>query len=456
MKPLTIELKKGAPRPFRSVAWKRAKPDDCRRELYALDPTGKPVVVTPKPALPDFYDPLRQAKAVFSCEPFPAAVCVEIAPCRLLAPPCYRTKEELDGAFPCLRDFDPWQWVYWQAHREFLILEPADDGPLQERLDKWLAAMRAAYEHEQKTVRAEIERQTTKPLAELGYENEEQRNKRVSELQAYLVNIVESETPIDNVMCKGRLKWTLEDIKNGHEGIRDAWMHEDWAKKNGWDLGIMRRERRVFRRWLETHTGTPANIIDATRRVSDPNEPSKSRPTAYPGIAPPSFGERYEQDPRFLEACASVRYRARIADNANTVVYLADCEPREELTAEELDEVAKLMGAPSKARMQTPKRRDRPKPRARFENDFSLAVIPQRKGEPLRLTIEPELQSLLKRIIAAGGNIPRTKLRQDKTDTFQPEKLLRSQTAQAVVKAGLLGSQRKGRTTVFWAKSAAD
>jgi hypothetical protein len=110
----------------------------------------------------------------------------------------------------------------------------------------------------------------------------------------------------------------------------------------------------------------------------------------------------------------------------------------------------------TKAQPRTMKRRDKPKPAARFENDFSLAVIPQRKGEPLRLTIEPELQSLLKRIIQAGGSIPRTMLRKDKTDTFQPEKLLRSQTAQTLVKTGLLGSQRNGRTTVFWAKSQAD
>jgi hypothetical protein len=330
MKSLTIELTKGATRQLQSIGWKTPSADDCRRHFFALDRDGKVLVVTPKPAMPRFLVPGNSV--VFLREPFPEAVCVEISPCRLLVPPCYQTQEELDGVFPGLHTFDPWQWVYWKTHRQFLILEPADDGVLQKRLDKWLAAMRAAYEHESHVLRAEFERQQTKPLTELGYENEEQRKKHVLELQAVLENIVESETPIDNAICKGRLKLTLADVKRGCEGIRDAWLHEDWAKKSGEDLGAMLRERLFFFKWLETHTGTPANIIDAT-----------SRPTTQRhGIAPPGFGEKYEQDPRFLEACASVRFRARFADNAGSVVYLENCEIREELTAQERNEVAQL------------------------------------------------------------------------------------------------------------------
>lgn len=201
--------------------------------------------------------------------------------------------------------------------------------------------MRKTYEYEAGAWRDRIHLATTAGLKELGFDTEAQRATRLAELQGQLA-IIESEEPIEDVPCKGRLRLTLEDVKHGHEGIRDAWMHEDWAVKNGEDLGMMARERRAFLRWLETNTGTPANIIDATRRVSDPNDPSKSRPTAYPGISPPHFSEKYENNPQFLEACAKVRYRARFADNANTVVYLTDCELREELTSLELDEVAKL------------------------------------------------------------------------------------------------------------------
>lgn len=68
------------------------------------------------------------------------------------------------------------------------------------------------------------------------------------------------------------------------------------------------------------------------------------------GIAPPSFGERHDQDQKLQVACAMVRYRARFADNTGTVVFLSDCEsPREELDAAELDEVAKLRGQPVSA-----------------------------------------------------------------------------------------------------------
>lgn len=333
MKPLTIELTKGELRQLQSVGWKAPSREDCRRYFYALDQTGQPLVITPKPAMPEFYDPNLRAKPVFSREPFPEAVCVKIVPCRLLAPPCYKSRPDFEAQLPCHSTFEPWKWVYLQTHDQVLILETSDDGPLQERLDKWLAAMRVAYERETALWRDRIKHVTTASLNELGFETEEQRGKRLAEYRGQL-DIVESERPIDGVPCKGRLSLTMEDVKLGREGIRDAWMHEDWANKNGEDLGLMARARRAFRRWLEIHTGTRANIIDAT------THPSQLRQ----GIAPPSFGEGFDSDPRFLEACARVRYRAHFADNANTVVYLADCETRAELTSPELDEVTKLKG----------------------------------------------------------------------------------------------------------------
>ena len=93
-------------------------------------------------------------------------------------------------------------------------------------------------------------------------------------------------------------------------------------------------------------------------------------------------------------------------------------------------------------------------PIARFEKDFSMAIIVRPKRDSLHLVIEPELRTLVKRIIDAGGFIPRTLLRKDKSDPYQPEKLLRSKTATAVVKAGLLGTQKNGRTSIFWAKAS--
>jgi len=96
--------------------------------------------------------------------------------------------------------------------------------------------------------------------------------------------------------------------------------------------------------------------------------------------------------------------------------------------------------------------------KARFENDFTLALIFHRKnGDPHRLAIQPELRSLLKLIIDSGGSIPRAelckKLRQKESDNYQPEKLLLSTTAQTLITARLLGADRNGRTSVYWAKA---
>ena len=329
MKPLVIELIKGSPRQFQSLGWKTQ--DGFRRQFYALDQSGKPLIVTLRPAMPEFYDPVRRVAAVFSCDPFPEAVCIEVSTCRLLAPPCYESTEDLEKQRPCHSTFEPWKEIYMRAHNQALTLEPADDVPLQQRLDRWLSAMCLAYEQEAAAWRDRIKQVTTSSLEKLGFKAEAERAVRLAELREQLA-IVESENPIDSVPCKGRLKLTFADVKQGHEGIRDAWMQEDWAMKHGHDLRVMFNARAFFRGWLEKHTGTPANIIDAT-----------SRPTIQRrGIAPPDFGEKYEQAPRFLEACALVGYRARFADTANSVVFLADFELREELTAQEIVEVAKL------------------------------------------------------------------------------------------------------------------
>ena len=216
-----------------------------------------------------------------------------------------------------------------------MILQPSDDGPLQQLLDKWLTAMRKAYNREAKKWRDEIARLKTGTPETLKLASEAERRQRIENATSEL-NLIESKNPIDGVPCKGRLNLTLAKVKRGCEGIRDAWLHEQWAKKNGEDLVKMAGERRVFRRWLETHTGTPANVLDFnTRQIRQE-------------IAPPSFGKDNERNPPFQEARAKVRFRARFADNAETVVYLAECELREELTAPELDE-AKAATRPAEA-----------------------------------------------------------------------------------------------------------
>jgi hypothetical protein len=92
---------------------------------------------------------------------------------------------------------------------------------------------------------------------------------------------------------------------------------------------------------------------------------------------------------------------------------------------------------------------------ARFENDYSIAMIPQEHGSETPMAIEPELRTLIKTIMEAGGNVPRTTLRNGKSDPYQPEKLLLSKVAKALIRNNLLGTTKSGRTTVFWAKQSA-
>lgn len=96
------------------------------------------------------------------------------------------------------------------------------------------------------------------------------------------------------------------------------------------------------------------------------------------------------------------------------------------------------------------------KPSSRFNDDFSVAIIVGRTGKNTPLTIEPELRWLIRRIVEGGGFMPRTKLRNGKSDAYQPEKLLASSAARCLITAGLLGTKKSGRTTVFWAKQVAD
>jgi len=93
------------------------------------------------------------------------------------------------------------------------------------------------------------------------------------------------------------------------------------------------------------------------------------------------------------------------------------------------------------------------KPVARIKEDFSMAYVPRGVREEMPITIEPELGSLIKKIVDAGGSLPRTKLREHKP-AFRPEKLFESKNAKKLIKARLIGVTKNGRTRVFWAKKS--
>jgi DNA-binding MarR family transcriptional regulator len=104
----------------------------------------------------------------------------------------------------------------------------------------------------------------------------------------------------------------------GRTCIRDAYLVQKWAKSKGIDLKEMDQERVNFQQWIESHTGQRAVKFDM--RVNN---------TKRWGIIPPGF---HGGDPRFLELCAAVKYRARFEDKS--VVYLTGCELRPPRPAE--------------------------------------------------------------------------------------------------------------------------
>ncbi len=311
MKPLTIELSKGSKKQFQCIGWKAPKAGECRMQCFALDESGKRLILTLKPAMSDWYLPGK--KPVFSREPFPEAVCIEILQCRLLPPPCFQSREDFESRFP-LNAYNT-----SDAVDQVLIPKPSDDGSLlQNKLTNFQTAVRIAYERERDAWLAQIAELKSANTAELKPEAKAEHSKRIEEAEMQLA-IVESENPIEGVACKGHLRLTLEGVKQGHAGIRDAYLHEEWAIKNGMDLAAMAGERWAFFNWLEAHTGTPANIINLTRGRRGP------------GISPPGFGDHYERNPQFLAACAKVRFRAAFEDSGQSAVYLEHCEVRGEL-----------------------------------------------------------------------------------------------------------------------------
>lgn len=366
MKLLSLELVKVKKRMLQFVGWKRPKPDAQRLQFYALGEKTEPLVLTLTPAVPRYWVPTYSVAAIG--EPFPEVACIEVSPCRLLPPPCHQSKKEFESQSHGYGVFEPWKAAYIQTHGQVSLLEPSDDVPLQERLDRIQSAIRPAHEQEKTSWLQKIQRTTDATLQELGIATENERAKQIAELRQQL-GILESDSPMEGVPTAGWLKLTLPDVKRGVAGIRDQWLHEKWAKESGEDLNAMAQERRVFRHWLIIHTGTPANVFDATTRQW------------RQGVTPPSLGENFEGNPQFMEACAKVRYRARFADNASTVVYLAECEsPREELDAVELDELAKLRGAPSNNDL------------ARIEKAAAkiASAVPRLEAVPAQLTAKTE------------------------------------------------------------------
>jgi hypothetical protein len=274
---------------FDFIAWK-----DDRQSFYARPRNGKPRVVKLIPNLPP--------DAVSTGYPFPECAPVEIKPCCLLPPPCRESEEEWETVLP-----DNWEAVYLKTHGRGLHLTREDDKELRARMAAYKKAKRAEYERDRKAAQ-----RIKEPI---------KREREIEEIER------EYNAPLhtfEGLDFAGSLNMTLGMVKRGFEGIRDTYLVEWWAKHEGIDLNAMWRDRTEFRKWIEAHAGLPAIIHDM--RMED-----KRR-----GLVSPGF--HGDNDPRFMELCAAIRFRVDFSDG--TAVYLKDCPPpRKELRAEEWKEL---------------------------------------------------------------------------------------------------------------------
>ena len=465
--------------------------------LFAREPNGGPKVL--RLDLPAFHQHVGQESSSLSKETgqprlaWPDAVPVTIAEVRLMPPPCRGNISEAEslrqqassgaGTYPHYSQTKGWELARLRYDAEVLVPTPADKDEFATSLKRFLVDRQNEYDQrkaELATLKALVDRRR----GIIGHA------RYYSGLRSWPESSLEwklqqERLSLDLDFPQGCLQWTAADAHH-RPSIRNP---------------ILRA------RWFQTFGLTPDDMMAQRRRFLDTLPPDKPGKDFSARWGPrPDFFARMLKDPicyrplndleeplevfgdvtrDHLTCCAQVRFLVTFEDQ--THIWLTDCLRRApqnqgerlefdsdpERNSKDLDtmktgqalvlatvqsvdrksdqvlsSVQKLTGLAGEQALT----RDKPYRGAQLEKDFSLAVIPQGKGEPLRLAIEPELQSLLKRIVEAGGSLPRTTLRKSKTDTYQPEKLLCSETAKALMKAGLLGRQLTGRTSVFWAK----
>ena len=229
---------------------------------------------------------------------------VRIVHCRVLTPPCRQSIGEWEAGL----DFaEPWEIEYCNRHRELLVLSSAgtplptdsnsafvvhseDDEPLVGRLVACKEDWRESFEQEKKALNH--------------IEDEKERGKAKRQLYARY------HAPFHfqfGAWRAGLLNLTLEQIKQGDgiqpDGrcIRDGYLIDYWAKRQGYDLQDMVRRRSEFFHDLKSHAGAI---------YQHPNKAGSGET-----FRPVSL--RREDDPRFLSCAARVSFRCDFEDGSS-------------------------------------------------------------------------------------------------------------------------------------------
>ena len=211
IKVVTLQEKGKDQKQLEFITWK-----DDRKAFYARSGQGKPTVVTLHPPVPKDWDFKKRP-------PFPECAPVQIMPCQLVHPPCCRSAKDF------WVDPDPWEEIslYVDDSRKLLCLTPEDDAPFLAFIKDHKKMWRNDYEQKKKNL---IELS----LGELRLASEEERQQKLEILESRYNGPLRR---MYGTEVAGRLNLTLEMVKDGVTGIRDAYLGQKWVKREGIDLG---------------------------------------------------------------------------------------------------------------------------------------------------------------------------------------------------------------------------
>lgn len=181
---------------------------------------------------------------------------IRITRTALCLPPCRADKASADAlrtkdsnAFICAQHSSAWEL----CTKHVLYADPGDDPALHELLQKRKAQLRNTYDQELRRIAKLPKRESAEERRLLKARYAFIRSRGVKEL----------EVPVWQA--------SLEDVKNGWDGILENYLHAWWAKENGFDIEVIKDDAQKFRRWMESvavnarfnvyHSGTQTREI---------------------------------------------------------------------------------------------------------------------------------------------------------------------------------------------------
>jgi hypothetical protein len=305
---------KGAEQNFDFIGWNSGRVASAFLDsaAFVLDEKGQRKILQLR--LP-FLKP-----ATYQRDPFPPHPPTRIEKFRLRPPPCRPSKGEAEdllafaqGGWPAVKyacghftSPEPWEVVYG----EVLNPTPEDDPELSTRMEKQKEAHRREYESRKQGLAGRTDEAAAGEAATL----EEIYNAPLRRLRK------------DGPLVAGYLNVSLNLVKQGG-ALLNQYLHEWWARRNGFDLRDMSQDAKtLLRQWRELTT----EIVE-------------SRPTQGGGTITTKLQNWAGWHDKEQELLALVAYRIHFADGRR--FWLSGCKVRDLQTPEEAREFGELLAA---------------------------------------------------------------------------------------------------------------